>query len=245
MNRTKTPNSTKVPLIALLGEVDDDKKSAVKSSYVEAIAAAGGAPVLIPYTESGETLDALCAACDGFFFTGGADIAPEIYGERRSVFCGIVHPLRDELELATFRRAFALGKPILAVCRGAQLVNAALGGTLYQDIPSEIPSGILHRQREAVNEPSHSVNILKDSGVTLFGNAERIVANSFHHQAVKRLAPGLKTFAVTDDGIVEGFYMPGEQYLYAYQWHPERLWETDEFNRRIFESFIAACKKRS
>lgn len=245
MNETKTTNSTKVPLIALLAEVDDDKRSGVKNSYTEAIVAAGGAPVLIPYTESGETLDALCNACDGFFFTGGADIAPELYGEVRSVFCGAIHPLRDELELSVFRRAFALGKPILAVCRGAQLVNVALGGTLYQDIPSEIPSGILHRQTEAVTEPSHSVNILKRCGVTLFGDAVRVCTNSFHHQAVKRLAEGLSVFATADDGVIEGFYMPGEQYLYAYQWHPERLFEKDEFNRRIFESFIAACKKRS
>lgn len=245
MNRATTTNSTKVPLIALLAEVDDDKKSAVKSSYVEAIVAAGGAPVLIPYTERSETLDALCNACDGFFFTGGADIAPEIYGEVRSVFCGTIHPLRDELELGVFRRAFALGKPILAVCRGAQLVNVALGGTLYQDIPSEIPSGILHRQTEAVTEPSHSVNILKDCGVTLFGDAVRVCANSFHHQAVKRLGEGLRVFATADDGVIEGFYMPGEQYLYAYQWHPERLLGADEFNRRIFESFIAACKKQT
>ena len=234
-----------IPLIGMLGAVDNEKNASLVYNYAKAIEKSGGLPLLLPFVEGDGAIDEFVFRCDGFLFTGGVDIDPCRYGEEKKPTCGDIQPNRDTLEFKAFKKAFESGKPILGICRGAQLVNVALGGTLYQDIPSEIPSGILHRQREAVNEPSHSVNILKDCGVTLFEDRERIAANSFHHQAVKRLGEGLRVFATANDGVIEGFYMPGEQYFYAYQWHPERLWETDEFNRRIFESFIAACKKRS
>ena len=149
---------------------------------------------------------------------------------------------RDELEFKVFQRAIDTSKPILAICRGAQLVNVALDGTLYQDIPSELHTRISHRQSEPKFSPSHDVRIIVDTPLYEMMKTEQIKANSFHHQAIKTLGKGLEVMALADDGIVEAFYSTGEQYLRAYQWHPERLYETDIYNRRIFDDFIESCQ---
>ena len=233
------------PLIGILAEVDDEHVCRVLHAYIASIEKAGAIPLLLPFVEGEAVIDSYVDLCDGFFFTGGADIDPVRYGEEKRDTCGEIQSNRDAMEFRVLEKVMRTKKPILGICRGAQLINAALGGTLYQDLPTELQTTVSHRQTEAKFSPSHSVNVIEGTPLWNLIGEGRMVANSFHHQAVKRLAPGLKTFATADDGIVEGFYMPGEQYLYAYQWHPERLWETDEFNRRIFESFIAACKKRS
>lgn len=133
-------------------------------------------------------------------------------------------------------------KPILAICRGAQLVNVALGGTLYQDIPSEVPTKILHKQSEPDFSPSHDVKIMNNTPLYEMMRTEQIKGNSFHHQAIKALGKGLEIMAIAEDGIIEGVYSSGKQYVRAYQWHPERLFDTDAQSRMIFEDFIHACK---
>jgi putative glutamine amidotransferase len=132
-------------------------------------------------------------------------------------------------------------KPVLGICRGAQLINIALGGTLYQDLPTELPTEISHRQTEPKFSPAHSVKILADTPLYDLVQKDRMTANSFHHQAVKTLGKGLELMALADDGVVEAFYLPGERYLRAYQWHPERLFAIDSDNRLLFEDFTAHC----
>ncbi len=233
------------PIIGLLGEVDDERASRVNYAYINAVEGSGGVPMLLPYTDSDETIREYIALCDGFLFTGGADIAPERYGEVTSPACGSIQKYRDEFELATFREVYnKTKKPILAICRGIQLVNVALGGTLYQDIPSEIPGDIRHRQLEPKNAPSHSVTVVSGSPLSRIADgAKNVTANSFHHQAIKTLGRGLSVMALADDGIIEAVYADGERYMRAYQWHPERLCNTDINNRRIFDDFIASCEK--
>ena len=233
------------PIIGLLGEVDDARASLVNYAYINAVEGSGGVPMLLPYTDNADTMREYIALCDGFIFTGGADIAPERYGEALSPACGSIQKYRDEFELAMFREVYnKTKKPILAICRGIQLVNVALGGTLYQDIPSEIPSEIQHRQLEPKDAPSHSVTVAFDTPLSqIVGGEKRITANSFHHQAIKTLGRGLSVMALADDGIIEAVYADGERYMRAYQWHPERLCNTDINNRRIFDDFIASCKK--
>ena len=115
------------------------------------------------------------------------------------------------------------GQPIMGICRGCQLINVAMDGTLYQDIPSELNTNILHKQTEPKNQPSHSVTIKRGTPLfELIGN-DKMTANSFHHQAVKQMGKDLKSMAVADDGIIETLYCESEQYIRAYQWHPERL----------------------
>ena len=234
---------TKKPVIGILAEVDGELLTKVKNTYIKAIEAAGGIPLVFPYVENGDTLELMISACDGIFFTGGADISPKRYGEEIKPACGEIQKNRDALEFEAFGKAFALKKPILAICRGAQLVNVALGGTLYQDIPSELATDISHRQSASELEFSHSVNINKNTPLAALLGAERIQANSFHHQALKRLGEGLCVMATADDGVVEAVYYSGAQYIRAYQWHPERLCQKDAYNRKIFDDFIEACLK--
>ena len=228
-------------IIGLTADVDAERTSSILYPYVRAIERSGALPILLPYVEGEATVAELAALCDGFLFTGGVDVAPHYYGEETKSTCGEIHPQRDELEMKMLDAAMKTGKPILAICRGAQLVNIYLGGTLHQDIPSEIPSEIFHKQKEPKFSPSHEVKILEGTPLARLVGRGRMQANSFHHQAIKALGAGLAVMARADDGVVEAVTLVGERYLRAYQWHPERLFDSDEDNRRIFFDFLAAC----
>ena len=229
------------PLIGLSVAVDDEATVSAYYTYTKAIELGGGIPLIIPYTESEETKARLISLCDGFCFTGGGDIHPNYYGEQVKDACGKITDLRDTLELSLFRAALKTQKPILGICRGAQLVNVALGGTLYQDIPSEYETQLAHNQSEPKMEYSHSVSVVAGTPLAELVGEGEMRANSFHHQAAKRLGNGLLPMAYAPDGLVEAMYFPAYSYLRAYQWHPERLCEKDEKNKAIFCEFIAAC----
>jgi putative glutamine amidotransferase len=230
------------PIIALTAEIDENGATKINRQYIKAIECAGGIPFVLPYTEDSRTIAAYVETADGFLFTGGVDIAPERYGEEKLDVCGEIQYKRDAFELSLLPRVLEGGKPVLAICRGAQLVNVGLGGTLYQDIPTEMPSDIPHRQTEGYFSPSHSIRITDNTPLrTLMGN-DAILGNSFHHQAIKTLGKGLEVMATSDDVIIEAVRLRGYKYLRAYKWHPERLFETDAHNKRIFEDFIVACK---
>lgn len=130
----------------------------------------------------------------------------------------------------------------MAICRGAQLVNVALGGTLYQDIPTEIISNIPHRQTEPKDSHSHEICVFENTPLRNLVMSERIKVNSFHHQALKLLGNGLSVMATADDGVIEAVYSTEHPYLLAYQWHPERLFDADNLNRVLFTDFIDACE---
>ena len=233
------------PIIGILAEIDGERNTKVQYTYVSAIEKAGGLPLLLPYVTDFESFGRFAKICDGFFFTGGADIEPRRYGEETKTYCGPVSYFRDEVEFKAFNEIIKTDKPILAVCRGAQLVNVALGGTLYQDIPSETDTPILHRQTADKDKPSHRVNILNDTPLFSLIGKEEMLANSFHHQAIKKLGEGLKVMATADDGIIEAVYHTEKSYLMAYQWHPERLCNNDLCNYLIFLDFIKACSKEN
>jgi putative glutamine amidotransferase len=230
------------PIIGILAEVNDDKDTKVLYPYVNSIETAGGIPIVLPYTKSEETIDKYIELCDGMVFTGGVDIEPSRYGEVPHEACGKPELFRDDIEFNVFEKLSSTDKPILAICRGAQLINCALGGTLWQDIPSEIPSDIAHRQTEERFSPSHGVKITDETPLRSLVGRERMAANSFHHQAIRVLGKGLRIMAVADDGIIEAFYSTGKQYIRAYQWHPERLFLKDADNLAIFKDFIDAAK---
>ena len=230
------------PIIALTAEIDENGATKINHQYIKAIESVGGIPMVLPYTEDGNTIRDYTEAADGFLFTGGVDIAPERYGEEKLDVCGEIQYKRDGFELSLLSEVLKCGKPVLAVCRGAQLVNVGLGGTLYQDIPTEMPSEILHNQTEGRFAPSHTVRITDNTPLRTLMGTDAILGNSFHHQAIKTLGKGLEVMATADDGIIEAVRLRGYKYLRAYQWHPERLFETDAHNKRIFEDFIVACK---
>lgn len=230
------------PIIGLFAVIEDDKQTRMSNQYAKVIEDCGGIPIIFPYTEKEETLTGFMDICDGFCFTGGADISPSRYGEETKNTCGTLQPYRDDLDFRAFAKAITMKKPILAICRGMQLVNVAMGGTLYQDLPTEIPSQVLHRRGEHRYSLLHEVRVLDDTPLRALVKTERMQANSYHHQAVKTLGEGLVVMAVADDGIVEAFYAPDRPFLRAYQWHPEHLLATDENNLLIFGEFITACK---
>ena len=166
----------------------------MRLEYLEGVMEAGGAPVVFPFTEDEELVAQLTQMCDGILFTGGHDISPSIYGEEPLPQLEDVSEQRDRLELLVLKKAMELHKPIFGICRGIQFLNAALGGTLYQDIPTQYDTEIAHHQSEPYPVPTHQVNIVPGSPLAgLLGN-DPIMVNSFHHQAVKDLAPGLTGF---------------------------------------------------
>ena len=146
------------------------------------------------------------------------------------------------METVVLNKAMSAGKPILGICRGIQFINAALGGTLYQDLPTQHPSEVNHHQDRPYDVPVHDVEITEDSPIHKCLNVSRLSVNSYHHQAVRETAPGLKEMAVSPDGIVEALYKPDYGFLWAVQWHPEFSYRTDESSRLIFKALIDAIE---
>ena len=231
------------PRIGLLAEINEEGYTGAKNSYSTAIEAAGGIPFILPYTENEETLADYAAAMDGFVFTGGADIDPKYYGEEIKEACGKIFPMRDMFEARMFEKITSTKKPILAICRGMQVINVFLGGTLYQDINTEYETNLAHRQTAPRTEPWHDILVSEETKLSALIGKSRMIGNSFHHQAVKSLAKGLTCTAKAEDGIIEAYVSEDYPYLAAYQWHPERLCGFDKDNYTLFTDFIAACKK--
>ena len=231
-----------IPVIGISAEVDNEKDIKLKNTYIHAIEASGGLPMVLPYTNDTHIMEYFTELCDGFLFTGGDDIAPDRYGEPLKDTCGEIQQFRDEFEFNMLHKVLKTSKPVLAICRGSQLVNVAFGGTLYQDIPSEKPSEVLHKQEDFGSTPIHFVKLIDDTPLSSLMKQDYMQVNSLHHQAIKKLGDRLEIMATAADGIVEALYLPGEQYLRAFQWHPERMFDTDVQSRLIFADFINACK---
>ena len=230
------------PIIGVTPLWDGQKSSVwMLPEYLDGIQAAGGVPVVLPMEAGGEDVEVLADAFDGFLFTGGPDVSPALYGEEDVSGLSATCPERDSMETSLFQSVIRAEKPILGICRGLQFLNAALGGTLWQDLPTQHPSDVIHRQPKPFNTPIHSVS-LSGSIQVLLGK-DRLMVNSHHHQAVKELAPGLAPMAVAPDGIVEaveGTAFKG--FLWAVQWHPELLFRKDADSLALFRHFVDCAK---
>ena len=234
-------NGEKLPLILVTTSIQDDDKTLLNLEYSDSVIEAGGLPILVPYTVSDEALAEYVKMADGVLFTGGVDMAPSFYGEETKPTCGEIHQKRDDVEARLFRLAYQSKKPIMGICRGMQLVNVLMGGSLYQDMPTECPSDIAHRQTEKYIE-THSVNVVPGTPLNELAGAERIGANSFHHQAAKRIGDGLAVMATADDGTIEALYAEDYPYMRLYQWHPERLRKIDDIHMALFCDFVKAAR---
>jgi len=215
--------------------------------YSRVVASAGGLPIMIPLLDDEATLRALYDRLDGLLLPGGVDLDPATYGEPRRPDCGRVDPDRDRVELQFARWAVAEGKPVFGLCRGLQIVNVALGGTLYQDIAAQFSGAIKHDCFPTAGYPrdhlAHEVTVSAGSRLgTLIGSAP-LQVNSMHHQAVKELAPGLLPTAVAPDGLVEAVESPDQPFLLGVQWHPESLVERDLRMRRLMAGFVEAASR--
>lgn len=227
------------PTIGILPNINDEGIISLDRAYVQAITRVGGIPIILPYAENLDLLYQMIDCVDGVVLTGGGDVAPRYYGETPHEKTQKPCELRDKLDFACFEYAFKKEKPILAICRGLQLVNVALGGTLYQDLPSQFKSKLAHNQMQGKFEASHPVFVKEGTPLVKIAGEEIITANSFHHQAIKELANGLAVMGVAEDGLIEAVYWTGKQYLRGYQWHPERLYAVDVANENVFAEFIA------
>lgn len=218
----------------------------LRPTYLRAILAAGGLPVVLPLETAGKDMEQLAGMCDGFLFSGGPDPHPFLFGEETQAHCGNASIARDTMELSLLKAAMAVRKPVLGICRGAQIINVGLGGTIYQDIPNQTERTfpIAHKQPFAYTVPSHHVGIAKDTLLSQIADGlTEIEVNSFHHQAVREPAPGLIVSALAPDSIIEAVEMPGYPYLIGVQWHPEHLWPRDMAAKNLFKSFVDACMK--
>lgn len=228
------------PLIALTPQHDTENGRVwMRENYMEAVAAAGGIPVILPLADGEEELGRMAEVFDAFLFTGGPDVLPAVFGEETMRGCGAIDPARDAMELALLQRVCARNKPVLGICRGIQLINVALGGDLYQDIPAQAQGfPVLHSQQPPYFAAVHGVTVEPDSPLYAITGERTLAVNSMHHQAVRRLAPSLRCAASAKDGLAECVYMPGKKFFLAVQWHPEYLWKTSVPQQKIMRAFV-------
>lgn len=229
---------------------------ALPLAYVRAVERAEGIPVVLP-VQRPERASAILPVLHGLLLSGGGDIDPRLFGEEPRPGLGRIDPERDAWELALVRAALAAGLPLLAVCRGMQVLNVAAGGTLYQDIPRELPAALKHVQDAPRWHPTHSVRILPGSRLAaLLGltqeNGIEVPVNSFHHQAVRQVAPGLQAVAIARDGVIEAIEAVGDtgetgtpgRFVVGVQWHPEGMWERHPALLGLFAGVAAAARRR-
>jgi putative glutamine amidotransferase len=213
------------------------------ADYLESIRRVGGEPIEI----GAATEDAfgILGRADGLLLTGGGDVDPALYGEAPHPTFEPAEAGRDEFEIALVRAALTANLPCLAICRGMQVLNVALGGSLIQDIPDQVPGAVNHSVREPRYAIAHEVWVATKS-LTFellrehIEDGEVCQVNSRHHQAVKRTAEGFEVTATAPDGVIEAMERPGSGFCVAVQWHPENFWRTGEF-RSLFEGFLRAA----
>lgn len=224
------------PLIGITGDIEErDGKTYIYIDlrYGKLVEDVGGIPVLLHPTRS---LKEIVSKIDGLILSGGEDIHPRFYREEPKYPMTLSPDLRTEFEISLLREAMKSKVPILGICHGMQLINVAFGGTLYQDLPGQTEDVINHR----LGEKRHPVSIIEDSLLFDALGKKEMDVTSTHHQAVKDLGMSLKVSATAHDSIIEAFEMPEYPFLIGVQWHPEK--EPDEESRKLFASFIAACK---
>lgn len=218
---------------------------ALADTYTTAVEAAGGVPIIIPPQEG--NIAQILDLVDGLIISGGGDIEPSVYGQSE------IHPKtggidagRDSLELALVHGALERDLPMLCICRGIQVLNVALGGDLYQDVPDLLEQAIDHAQQGkgvAKEEPFHPVDVVPGTLLeTVYGDTS-VQTNSFHHQGLRAIAPQLRVAGTTSDGLVEAVDHPGQRWVLGVQWHPEMMYRAHAEHRAPFEALMEAARK--
>lgn len=220
---------------------------ALPQSYVEAVLAAGGAPIILPAHLEGSALRSVRQRIDGLILSGGGDVHPSFFGEEDGGALGSVDEGRDRTELALARWAMAQDVPLLAICRGIQVLTVAAGGTLIQDIAAEVADPLEHSSvnRRIKSGIVHPVEVAPNTHLASLVGSGTLGVNSFHHQAVKEVGAGLVVTARAPDGVIEGLEAPDLSFCIGVQWHPERLVGEHPAMRRLFEALVAAARSSS
>lgn len=232
------------PVIGVTPLWDEEKQSIwMLPGYTDGIQSAGGVPVILPLTDDEEVLGQLAESLDGLLITGGQDVNPALYGAERSPKTEETSTLLDRMEQILLEKFLELDKPVLGICRGIQFLNVYFGGTLYQDIKEELKQE--HHQDHPYDHFWHLVDITPGSPLSDILGKKDIEVNSIHHQAIHDVAPDLKVMATTEQGLVEGLYLPGKKYVLGIQWHPEYMYKTDENSQKIFASLVEASEQKN
>jgi putative glutamine amidotransferase len=241
-------NGSRYPLIGLptlpIPEADGTPpRYGVNRAYVHALEKAGAVPVLIPLMDDIERVQELYRRLDGIVLPGGTDVAPEEYKEKRIGGLNKVDRQRDRVELDLARWAARDDLPTLGICRGQQVLNVALGGSLYQDLMYQKATQLEHSHRHGKGRSGlvHHVRLDPDSRLAQLIDETYVEVNSLHHQAVKQVAPALRVTGKSDDGVIEALEAPDHRFLISVQWHPEEITDLD-WVQRLFAGFVDAAR---
>jgi putative glutamine amidotransferase len=225
-----------------LGDGEGPGVHAVRAEYVRSVERAGAVPVLLPPLPPAD-VPALLDRLDGVLLSGGGDVDPALYGQEPHPRLGRVNRGRDDFESALVREALARDLPVLAICRGQQVLNVAAGGTLVQDIPSLVEGHAKHDGKGPRWQRSHGVEVAAPSRLREILAQDAVRVNSIHHQAVDRVGDGLVVTArCTEDGVVEGLERPASRFVVAVQWHPESFWDREDSFQGLFDAHAGACR---
>ncbi|WP_456279252.1 gamma-glutamyl-gamma-aminobutyrate hydrolase family protein [Bacillus sp. AK128] len=215
----------------------------VHHDYHRSVAANGGLPIILPYINSELAIE-MIQLCDGIILSGGEDVEPSFYGEDPHIHLGATIPERDQVEITIAKYAIDHDIPLLAICRGVQILNVALGGTLIQDIPSQSKDPIQHSQIVDRGRDTHWVNITSSSRLYSIFGSEKLRVNSLHHQSIHTLGKDLCVVAISSDGIIEAVeYTKPSRFTLGVQWHPESMTKSNELMNELFVEFLKCSQK--
>jgi len=232
------------PLIGITtAHYEEEISTYSRQYYVDAVCQAGGVPVLLPVLTGQSVIDRYVGLVDGLVLTGGGDVGPSNFGEEPVRGTGKVYPERDQFEISLVGRSLERDIPVLGICRGIQVLNIAMGGDIFQDLYTQVSTALEHRQKAPRDCAWHHVEVCRDSLLGRALGVEQIRVNSFHHQAVKRIAPGFKLCASARDGVIEGIENEGYRFALGVQWHPEAMAGSDPAAAKLFREFVSAASK--
>ncbi|CAN2255425.1 gamma-glutamyl-gamma-aminobutyrate hydrolase family protein [Bacillus vallismortis] len=239
------------PVIGISGSIIIDqggrfpgyKRAYVNDTYVQSVLDAGGVPFIVPVINDEETIDQMIQQIDGLVMSGGHDVNPLLYGEEPLAKQGSVFPERDEFDQLLIKKAIAAGKPVFAICRGLQILNVAFGGSIYQDLSYIENASIKHDQYNNTEVPTHTIDIEPGTHLhSVFGDTALV--NSFHHQAIKDVAPGFLISARARDKVIEAIEMESSTFVLGVQWHPEMLTKGYPLMLKLFETLVEKAEQQ-
>jgi len=223
---------------------DDREKYYLNSLYARGITTVGGIPFIIPDCLDKKAIQELPSVLNGVLLSGGGDVDPAYFGEEPLPACGEITPQRDAFEIELVRICLAAGLPVLGICRGAQIINIAAGGDIYQDIHTQIRGSLQHNQRAPYWAPTHTIFIQTGTRLETVVREKAIRVNSFHHQSVRNPAPGFMISARSSDGVIEAIESTTHPFALGVQCHPEGMWEKDLRFLEFFRALVTAAQKK-
>lgn len=230
------------PVIGIVFCGFTENRQFVSHAYVEAISDSGGTPIIIPYSSSKNHFACYSSICDGILFCGGGDISPLLFDEELLTPKGTTDWKTDSFHLNFMKEILKKSIPVLCICRGMQVMNLALGGTIFQDISLRCETALIHMQSSHNrSDPCHKINIIPNSMLYSISNNFSVV-NSFHHQCIHELGKNLQISALSSDGVIEAIEIPNHPFALGLQWHPECMYQTNPEMKKIFSKFIEKSK---